>query len=639
VARHLLCAWLVFVSILSIASPAAQAATPSEKLLPNTTVGYLSIPDVDVLREKWNLTQLGLLFDDPAMKPFVEDLNAQLKSKLSKTGIKLGITWEDLNGVYAGEICLAAVQPNHDAKLHALVLLMDVTGKQAQADALLKKVTDSQTAKGGKVSTKKVLDIDVTVIQLGGKAVDVAEFAYYAIVNEQLIASDHEATLVGILAQAKTPSEKTLSTVQAYEVAMGKVAEAVGDAEPQAKWYLDPFRYAEVARAMNGGKKKRGKDILTLLREEGFGAIQGAAGYVLLATGEQEVLHRSFVYAPADPKAAKGDKYQLAARMLQFPNEATKGPPAWVPQSAATFLSLNWKVGEAFDKYVGSIVDRFADGEGIYEEVLLSIKEDPNGPQVDLRKDLIAHLSERLMVMTDCVEPIDVNSERLMVAIELKDAVAVEKTVNKAMSSDPDARKRVHNGHVIWEIVSEEETEFTVDEIKIDGPGFIGTEEVVAVGAIAAPDEDRVLPNSAVTVVHGHLIVASHVDFIVKVLDAQPQTLDAAEDFVRVGKALDGLGAGTQALRHFVRTDKAYMTTYELVRQNKMPEAKTVLGKVLNRLFASDEDDESMIVRQQQIDGTKMPEFEKVREYLGPAGFYVQSEDDGWLVSGCLLKR
>jgi hypothetical protein len=64
-----------------------------------------------------------------------------------------------------------------------------------------------------------------------------------------------------------------------------------------------------------------------------------------------------------------------------------------------------------------------------------------------------------------------------------------------------------------------------------------------------------------------------------------------------------------------------------------------VLGKVLNRLFASDEDDESMIVRHQQIDGTKMPEFEKVREYLGPAGFYVQSEDDGWLVSGCLLKR
>jgi hypothetical protein len=638
VARHLLCAWLVIVSILTLAPAAAQAAMPSENLLPSTTVGYLSVPDVDVLREKWNLTELGKLFDDPAMRPFVEDLNAQLKSKLSKTGIKLGITWDDLDGVYGGEVCLAAVQPQHDPKLHALVLLMDVTGKQAQVDALLKKVKASQTAKGGKVTTKKVLDADVTVIQLGGKAVDVAEFAYYAVVNEQLIASDHEATLAGILAQARQPGEGTLSGVKAFAVSMAKVAGAEGAAPPQAKWFVDPFHYAEVARAMNSGKRKRGKDILTLLREEGFGVVQGAAGHVFLADGEHEMLHRSFIYAPADPDAEPGDKYRLAARMLQFPNEVTQGPPAWAPHNVATFLSLNWKVGEAFDKYVGSIVDRFADGEGIYEEVLQSIEEDPNGPQVDLRKDLIAHLGERLMVMTDCVEPIDVNSERLMVAIELKNPAAVEKTINKAMSSDPDARKRVHNGQVIWEIVSEEKTEFTVEEIKIDGPGFIATEEVVAVGAIA-PAEERVLPNSAVTVAHGHLIVASHVDFITKVLDPQAQTLAASADFQRVSTALDNLGGGTQAVRHFVRTDKAYMTTYELVRQNKMPEAQTVLGKVLNRLFAPEEDDDAMVVRQQQIDGAKMPEFDKVREYLGPGGFFVQSEDDGWLVRGCLLER
>ena len=37
--------------------------------------------------------------------------------------------------------------------------------------------------------------------------------------------------------------------------------------------------------------------------------------------------------------------------------------------------------------------------------------------------------------------------------------------------------------------------------------------------------------------------------------------------------------------------------------------------------------------------GAKMPEFDKVRESLGPGGFFVHPEDDGWLVRGCLLER
>ena len=34
-----------------------------------------------------------------------------------------------------------------------------------------------------------------------------------------------------------------------------------------------------------------------------------------------------------------------------------------------------------------------------------------------------------------------------------------------------------------------------------------------------------------------------------------------------------------------------------------------------------------------------MPDYEKVRTFLGPAGLYVQSEDTGWFVAGCLLKK
>lgn len=640
-ARHLLCVWLVASWALAWC-PAAQAAIPSEQLYPNTTVGYVSVPDVDSLREAWNQTDLGKMFDDPVMQPFVDDLNAQLRERLSQTGRKLGITWEDLKGVYGGEVSVAAIQPDRDPKAHALALIVDVTGKEAAANALLKKIIENQRAKGARISSKKFGDVNVTVIALVGDARRLATFAYYAILDNHLVVTDSEPVLAGILGQIKKKAPGALAELEQFQGAMGPVARAAGDRKPHLRWYVDPFGYAEFTRAMAATKRKRGTDALKVLRNQGFDAIQSVAGYVNFSTGDHEVLHRSFVYAPADPKATMGQKYRLAARMLSFPNEKTEAPPAWVPPEVGAYATLNWRMREAFDKYLGSLVDEFADDK-IFDDVLESIKTDPHGPMVDLRKDLIAHLGERALIMTNVVEPIDVKSERIMVAVELTDPKAVEKTVNKAMSSDPDAVKREHNGHIIWEIVTEDEKDvaFKVEEIRIDGPaGFIGPGAAVAVVAAEEEDdggEERVIPNSAITVAHGHLIVASHVDFIVKTLEAHDKALADAFDFGRVNKALDQLGGGEQAVRHFVRTEKAYHATYELVRQGKMPEAETVLGRVLNRILAPD--DEEGAVRKQEIDGSKLPDYAQVRQYFGPAGVFATSEEAGWSVTGCLLKK
>jgi hypothetical protein len=176
-----------------------------------------------------------------------------------------------------------------------------------------------------------------------------------------------------------------------------------------------------------------------------------------------------------------------------------------------------------------------------------------------------------------------------------------------------------------------------VEEIKIEGAGFDpfatgGEEEAVE------EEEKKILPNSALTVAHGHLIVASHVDFIVDLLKRPlgSDVLTDAADYQQIQDSLSKIGAGSSSFRFFTRTDEAYRPTYELIRQGKMPEAKTILGKVLNRALGPDE---KGILREQQIDGAKMPEFDAVRRYLGPAGVYVRSEDDGWFVAGCLLSK
>ena len=61
--------------------------------------------------QKFNETQLGELVNDPLMKPFIDDLKQQIGQKLEKAGKKLGLKWDDMEGVYAGEVALALCSP------------------------------------------------------------------------------------------------------------------------------------------------------------------------------------------------------------------------------------------------------------------------------------------------------------------------------------------------------------------------------------------------------------------------------------------------------------------------------------------------------------------------------------------------
>src|SRR5205814_1833271 len=151
-------------------------------------------------------------------------------------------------------------------------------------------------------------------------------------------------------------------------------------------------------------------------------------------------------------------------------------------------------------------------------------------------------------------------------------------------------------------------------------------------------EEETKLPNMAITVYLGHLIVSTHVDFVQDFIAHQgnTDTLAARDDYKRVRKVLVELGSKNDSFRFFSRTDESYRATYELLKQGKLPEAETMLARLLNAILGPKEEG---AIRQQEIDGTKLPNFELVKKYLGPAGLFAQSEDNGWWLVGCLIKK
>lgn len=629
----------LILSCLALVLPAhGEQPIRSETLLPATTRGFVSLLSMEMSKQRWESTQLGRLAADPVMKPFIDDFQRQIRARLDETGFQLGLTWDDVRSIDGGEVSLAMTQPGGDAEAHAVVLIVDCSGHETEAQELIRKITANLKAREATVSTEERAGMELQRFLLPKKrgasqAKTVVVFQAF----DRLVLGDHQQVVESIadrLAASQQPdapsATDTLSTLPSFRAVMERCRpEGKTESRADLRWFLEPFGYAQVARAAQGGSRRRRKDRLKLLSEQGFDALQGVGGLIYCATDGHEIQHHTFVHAPSNDTP---ERFRLAARMLDFPNsqEITK-PVPWIPNDLATHITFHWNMKSAFD-HSESLIDAFAGEEGFFKDLMTSLKEDEDGPQLDVRDELVAHLGNRVTVIADHALPITTDSERILVALELAEIDPVRKSVDRALATDPLARRIEHNGHVIWEFVPEEEEDF---QLSISGPGG-------NFGNAPTTEEpetpDSLLSNSAVTIFQGHLMFATSIDILKKTLDlnAKPAALSDADDYHRMHEQLTKLGAQEDSLWMFSRQDRAIEPSYELLKQGKMPEARTVLGRILNRLLAPEEKGAK---REQKIDASQLPEFAHVAPYFGIGGLYVRTEEDGWYVGGLILAR
>ena len=621
----------VLLSWMLLGASFSWAVPPSaQRLLPVTTKGYLSFPDFRQFRERWDGTQLGKLAADPIMRPFAERLQQQIRDRLIDSVYNVEIEWQELMGICGGELCFATIQPGNDPNLHASVILMDISGHREEAQVLVERTASQLDAKGGKRTEQEIQGQKVVVYQLPRQRGQVeSDLVVYILTDDLLVVGNEQQVCEEILRRYQVGGGGDhLGGTEAFQRVMERVSQDAGELVADLQWYIEPFGYVQAVRASRGGLKKRRKDMLAIFKAQGFEAIQAIGGWVHVTTGRHDFLHRTFVYGPG---AADGDsRFRLAARMLEFPNLAPWQWSEWIPRELGTAMMVRWKLREAFE-YSSTLVDAIAGDENFFEDVLASIKDDPGGPQVDIREGFVAHLGENLTVISDHVFPITPQSDRLMVAVQVTNEKAVRTTVEQALLTDPDAQKHDVEGHTVWEII---------DSPEVDG--YDVPLEIVADDTIEVPFEEEgdapVLPNLLVTVAHGHFIVSTHLDFlrcVLKPRDADDR-LSESEDVRWVNAELERVGAGNDCARYFIRTDEAYRPTYELIRQGRMPESESLFGRILNRLLGPEDQD---ILREQAIDGSTLPDFEAVRRYLGPAGAFVRSEPEGWFITGVLLDK
>lgn len=613
---------LSFLLLLLVWTAAVgQTRRSAEQFFPAQTVGFLHVPNLNEFEARWNRTELGKLFADPELKPFREELQKQLESRNVGLKHRLGVSPTELRSVAAGEIALGMIRLGPDR--FALALTADVAGRTKQAESLLAKVAEHLRTDGATQTTVEVAGQKATLLSFAkATGPHPRRPIMWVLTSTMLFLADDRQALESLVVNAAS-TQPGLAEDETYRAAMARCL-ADSQSAPQIRWYIRPMDYLEGIRHYVPSDRRRRDSFVERLRAAGFDSLKAVAGIWHVGEGEFQLVHRMMVYAPGP--------LEKSAKMLNFPNTRELAPLDWLPRDVAGVVCLSCNIQEAFE-HVGPLFDQFVgEGEeGVWEDVLDSLKNDPEGPQIDLRSELIAHLGQRIFIVNAYEEPIGPQSERVLFAIEARNPEGVAQALRKTLENDKEIERRQFGDLVIWETVRKpEEPKRTV---RLEMPTLPGRSPAAEE---TEPESAPLLPNAAITVAKGYLLIASHYEFLIRLLRPVEvrNTLVRSVDWLIVDDTIRSLGGEEECLRIFYRADKRYRPTYELIRQGKMPESESLLGRFINTLL-SEEDDNGL--RKPRIDGSKLPDFEVIRRHLGAVGIFGRAEETGWFIKGFML--
>lgn len=289
-------------------------------------------------------------------------------------------------------------------------------------------------------------------------------------------------------------------------------------------------------------------------------------------------------------------------------------PPTWLTDDVNMFAAINLDLTAVLDHLGPLFDDVIGDGvEGTFDDILTDLKAD-DGPQVDVREDLVAYLGPRILVVSDAAIPSDPRSERSLIAVEATDDAAVALAIKKLLRDDPGVRRFLLSAmdNDLWEI---------------------GAEAAAMSGDLEGPR----LTSSAVMVVNGHVLLATNAHLVRKLVAAgrnEGAKLTDAEDLHRLEACLSRYTPGESVGRVYSRIASDLRATYELLRSGGDRPSESLAGVIVGKLLAALRDPRT---GELPIDFTTLPPFQDVADHLGWIGVSGKNLEDGWYLVGVAL--
>ena len=643
--------------------PAVKAARRSTSaLLPTSTRFWVSVEDLRRLETNVANTQIGKLSRQDTLAPFFASFEQQLRDSLNSNGIKFGLDIASVEQLQTGEVAIAGVLPNFAEGekpvpgSHGVVVLIDVSPDMIAAEDFLSDAAEKMKKRGAKLAEVKIQETDVSKWSIEVKAAKIArtQTSFVTIVDGWVLASDNESIFTNVLrrikSKEKAPASDSLSGYEPFTTVKSKTR--VENVRPDLEWYVDPLGYARLADALAEERTdiRQPKDRpLETLSKEGLDALKAAGGFVSFSTAEQDVLHRSLLYANK-LKAVDAAQKRLF-NLLDFapPGSSVAEPPAWVPVDVAGYFTLTWDVNKAFEN-LGPMFDAVSGKEGTFESLLDEMKKVPDF-KVDIRK-MVQSIGNRMTVVAKTEEPITEASEKMIIGIDLKPGVDEEWLIRSIGRARKAKVKKLGGFLAVIDdqtVIEEDDGPLgdvpDIDDIEndIDDIDDIEDDEIDEDKEEEDEEDPRVtvLTRRIMAIRGGVLFICNDKEFLKQFLSRKPGSkLGSAADFARMGDQLDRLTDPRNVrLRMFNRLDHMLKTNYEMMRMGKMAESETFIARILNRIHGNKAGPDEK--RKPLIDGSDLPaDFDnEMAPFLGQSGWAMETTDFGWRFSGCVMAK
>jgi hypothetical protein len=600
--RLALFGWIGLFGLTGLLAQPARAATPPERIVPDTTILLFKLNDAKSFREAFRASQYGQLWNDPALKDFREELSLRLEDSGKGLKERIGISIKELIEIPQGTVALAAIG-REDPKLPvAGVLILDAGENEKKLVEVLSKANTQAEENGAKISRDSFNGLTIHIIQFPpGKPKDGKEKAadpdkvpptppmvWTNAGSQFFIGSDVE--VLKDLATHRDGRDNALAGNESFIKTQAKT----DSSKAQVTWFIDLAKVVKLlVKAASRGGDAEGQQTEVLVQELGVNGLKSVGGSFALGTEGYDSLSKTFFLAP---KPVQG-----LLKILSFPPTALR-PESWVPATVASYQTLSIDLDNAFTA-INDLVNKFQPGMlNIIEQQLVG----PQGGQpLSFQNDLFGPLGDRITIISDFKKPIKDDSQRVLLAIALEDSKAFQNTLTRVLEIAQAApQKREFQGTTIYDFA-----------INLPNPNGVGGNVQGLKGPIS------------LAIAKETLFVTTDTTLLEQVLRPGNASLADSTTYQNVSKEYPEKASAIT----YVRPNESFQLSYDLIKNGQIEKAVQQaaaagggrdLGK-LGKLFPTD----------------KLPDFSVISKFLSLGGGFSVTDEDGFTMTGFTLRR
>ena len=576
---------LVLVATLASLARAERAVAP--KILPEGTLAYVRISDVQDLVAKFKETATGRMFQDQNIAPLVTQLYGSVEEQWKQIEDQVGLPLGELLKIPQGEVCFAVV-PQGDGP-PAILLLVDVKDKIISVNKLLEKGEALLTENGGTKTSEVIEDVKVN-IYTGPGGQSAVQFDKDGTV---VITTSKDLVKPLLLAWTGNSEVKSLADNVKFNSIMSRCGGSK-DERPQVTFYADPVEIARKVLASGPASLA-----LAFFQPLGLDGVKGVGGSLIYGAGEfDDVMH--FHLLLDNPRAGVVELLAMGS------GDST--PEAWVPNDVTSYMTLHWRFEDMYKN--GNKLWDSLQGEGNFKAFVKERLSDRI--EIDVEAEIVPALDGRITLAQWVEKPVTLNSQVNIVGVKLKDAKAFQTSiVEKLVAKYPEAvEKKAFGGVTYWAIKMPERRE----------------------GAPELPAGIR-LPTPAVAIIGDYLVASGSTaalhHCITTTSDATRGLAGDLEYKLIAGKIKRQVGGDAPGMVQFTRPEEALRFVYELIRAENTQ--KGLASAAEGNPFLKNVD--------KALKDNPLPAFSVLAKYFAPGGGMMVNDETGFHYMAFTLRR